>query len=71
MRICRKCKNTIDESDSVVGGYVCKICKRFTPKLEENFHGLEKPATRQLYFKELVKKINKGLTNIFKGEWIK
>jgi DNA-directed RNA polymerase subunit RPC12/RpoP len=58
---CSKCKNTIDESDAVLGGYICKSCGRFNPKKESIIQCLEKPAKRNLDFKKIVKQIGKGV----------
>jgi hypothetical protein len=59
MLICSKCKNTIDRSDAVLGGYICKVCGKFNPKKEATIQCLDKPAKRQIQFKETMKKISR------------
>jgi hypothetical protein len=59
MLTCSKCKNTIDESDAILGGYICKSCGRFNPKKEATIQCLEKPAKRQVYFKDTIKKVTR------------
>lgn len=64
MLICSKCKNTIDERDAILGGYICRVCGKFNALKESVMHCLEKPAKRQMCFKETVRKITKGLEMI-------
>ena len=66
MLICSKCKNTIDERDAILRGYVCKVCGKFNLLQEATMHCFEKPARRQLSFKQTVKKITRKLEMIKK-----
>ena len=66
MLTCSKCKNTIDESDAILGGYICKSCGRFNPKKESIIQCLEKPAKQQIQIKETIKKITRKFEMIKK-----
>jgi hypothetical protein len=47
----------LDSLDAVLGGWFCKVCGKFTPKLEPESQiiCLEKPAKIQSSFKEKLK----------------
>ena len=54
---CSRCKNTMDLTHAVLGGYLCKICGKFNPKLEPTITCLEKPAKAQIDFKRTIKRV--------------
>ncbi len=56
---CAKCKRMLDSLDAVLGGWFCRVCFKFTPKLEPESQivCLEKPAKVQSNFKEKLKGI--------------
>ena len=54
---CSKCKRMIDITESVLGGYICKVCGKFNPKLEPVIQCLEKPAKGQIEIKKKIKRI--------------
>lgn len=58
---CSKCKRMLDDTETVLGGWVCRVCGKFNPKLEPHIQCLEKPAKRNLHFKKIVKQLGKGV----------
>ena len=47
----------IDITESVLGGFICKVCGKFNPKLEPVIQCLEKPAKGQIEIKKKIKRI--------------
>ena len=54
---CSKCKRMLDLTEAVLGGYVCRVCGKFNPKLEPTITCLEKPAKAQIEIKKKIKRI--------------
>ena len=40
--ICSRCKETLEITDAILGGYVCPYCGKFNPRKIERIYCLEK-----------------------------
>lgn len=63
---CSKCKRMLDDTETVLGGWVCKVCGKFNPKLEPTILCLEKPAKRNFVFKNIIRRGIEMLKNYYK-----